>query len=98
MTRKTVNVAYGQVCIRISQELVDKADTLVERLAMLDGLQRSVSRSDVLREAIRRGLAELEQTLPKADRLPDNQSCPHSFNPVGVPCLNNTCKVCDRWR
>lgn len=33
-------------------------------LALLDGLQRSVARSDVLREAIRRGLADLERTLP----------------------------------
>lgn len=64
MTRKTVNVAYGQICIRTSQEVVDKADALVPRLALLDGLQRSVARSDVLREAIRRGLAELERTLP----------------------------------
>ena len=64
MTRKTVNVAYGQICIRTSQEVVDKADALIPRLALLDGLQRSVARSDVLREAIRRGLAELERTLP----------------------------------
>jgi hypothetical protein len=64
MPRKTVNVAYGQICIRTSQEVVDKADALIPRLALLDGLQRSVARSDVLREAIRRGLAELERTLP----------------------------------
>lgn len=65
MTRKTVNVAYGQVCFRTSQEVIDKADALVPRLALLDGLQRSVARSDVLREAIRRGLADMERTLPK---------------------------------
>jgi hypothetical protein len=43
---------------------VDRADALISRLAMLDGLQRSVARSDVLREAVRRGLVELEKTLP----------------------------------
>ena len=64
MTRRTVNVAYGQICIRTSQEVIDKSDALIPRLALLDGLQRSVARSDVLREAIRRGLAELERTLP----------------------------------
>jgi hypothetical protein len=64
MTRKTVNVNYGQVCFRVSQETVDRADALISRLAMLDGLQRSVARSDVLREAVRRGLVELEKTLP----------------------------------
>lgn len=64
MPRKTVNVAYGQICIRTSQEVIDKADALIPRLALLDGLQRSVARSDVLREALRRGLADLERTLP----------------------------------
>ena len=47
-----------------SQEVIDKADALIPRLALLDGLQRSVARSDVLREAIRRGLADMERTLP----------------------------------
>ena len=46
MTRKTVNVAYGQICIRTSQEVIDKSDALIPRLALLDGLQRSVARSD----------------------------------------------------
>ncbi len=64
MPRKTVNVNYGQICLRVSQETVDRADALISRLALLDGLQRSVSRSDVLREAMRRGLVELEKTLP----------------------------------
>ena len=64
MPRKTVNVDYGQVCFRTSQEAIDRADALIPRLALLDGLQRSVARSDVLREAIRRGLADLERTLP----------------------------------
>lgn len=64
MTRKTVNVAYGQVCFRTSQEVIDKSDALIPRLALLDGLQRSVARSDVLREALRRGLADMERTLP----------------------------------
>jgi len=66
MTRKTVNVGYGQVCFRTSQEVIDRSDALISRLALLDGLQRSVARSDVMREALRRGLAELERTLPQA--------------------------------
>ena len=64
MPRKTVNVNYGQICLRVSQETVDRADALISRLARLDGLQRSVARTEVLREAVRRVLVELEKTLP----------------------------------
>jgi hypothetical protein len=53
-----------QISLRTSQEVIDKSDALISRLALLDGLQRSVARSDVMREALRRGLADLEKTLP----------------------------------
>ena len=64
MNRKTVNVADAQISLRVSKADLDRAAALISRLALLDGLRRSVSRSDVLREAVRRGLVELEKTLP----------------------------------
>ena len=67
MTRKTVNVNYGQICFRISQEAMDKADALISRLALLDGLHRSVSRSDVLREAAKQAREALRLRLDNED-------------------------------
>jgi hypothetical protein len=48
--------------LRLSQELLDRADTLIPRLSGLAGAQASgeLVRSDVLRIALVRGLESLE--------------------------------------
>lgn len=56
--------SLASVSASTSQEVIDKSDALIPRLALLDGLQRSVAHSDVLREAIRRGLVNMKRTLP----------------------------------
>ena len=59
---------FYQTSVRIPESLVERADELIPRLAAEERMMflGHVSRSDVLRVAILRGIELLEEELPEA--------------------------------
>lgn len=58
--------AKGVVNLRLTPEVLVRADALIKHLEHVQG--RTCTRSDVLREAIARGLLELEGDRPHRER------------------------------
>lgn len=54
-----------QIAVRIDEETLKRVDELVERVKWDATFGETIRRSDVLREAIRRGVDELEKETKK---------------------------------
>ena len=50
-----------QITVRVSENTLERLDTLVERAPWEATFGGSIRRSDVVREALRRGLTDLEK-------------------------------------